>query len=77
MTSHPHEYETAEELRLLRGELARLRRTLADVTSERDGYRFEGDELRHQLQVLRRSGSWRITRPIRTIRRRLLRHGEF
>lgn len=65
------------ELRLLRAELAGIRRELAEVKADRDGLRTESDELRHQLQVLRNSTSWKLTAPVRLVRRRVIQRGEF
>jgi hypothetical protein len=69
--------ELTSEIRLLRVELSTLRRELAEVEVDCDGFRNEASGLRHQLQVLRRSISWRLTMPLRSIRRRVFRRGEF
>lgn len=64
-----------EELARLRADLRSAHRQLAaarrEIDSLRDELKFKEDDLRrawHQLRVIRKSSSWRLTAPWRLLR---------
>lgn len=66
-----------EELRLARLEIQALRSRLAETAPEMEDLRRQAAAARHrgefhrrQVEVLRQSLSWRVTRPLRLARRR-------
>lgn len=66
-----------EELRLARLEIQALRSRLAETAPEMEDLRRQaaaarhrGESHRRQVEVLRQSLSWRVTRPLRLARRR-------
>lgn len=72
------------ELAEARRELRAARSRLESVAAERDlaakrlqAERELSERYRHQLAALRNSTSWKLTRPIRMLRRKLLQRGEF
>lgn len=65
----------AEEIARLRADLRSAHRQLAaarrEIDSLRDELKFKEDDLRrawHQLRVIRKSSSWRLTAPWRLLR---------
>lgn len=73
----PDVTQLTEELRLARSEIRALRARLAETAPEMEDLRRQAAAARHrgefhrrQVVVLRHSLSWRITRPLRSARRR-------
>jgi hypothetical protein len=73
-------WQIEEELRLARAELARMRAGLAELggkltsqESELTSTRNELLESWEQIRGIRRTGSWRLTKPLRAVRRLLSR----
>ncbi|GAA3874258.1 hypothetical protein GCM10022381_16340 [Leifsonia kafniensis] len=58
------------EIRALRAELARTAPDIDDLKRQLVAARKQGDRYREQVEALRRSSSWRITKPLRRLRRR-------
>lgn len=63
----------AEELRLLGEERDVLRQGVARMSAEYDELRAARDRANHELDLMRQTVSWRVTRPLRGVRRRIAR----
>ncbi|MEZ5225004.1 MAG: FkbM family methyltransferase [Ilumatobacteraceae bacterium] len=63
----------AEELRLLGEERDVLRQGVARMSAEYDELRAARDRANHELDLMRHTVSWRVTRPLRGVRRRIAR----
>jgi FkbM family methyltransferase len=61
------------ELSLLRDECSVLREGVARMSAEYDELRAARDRANHELDLMRQTVSWRVTRPLRGVRRRLSR----
>ncbi|MET4639079.1 hypothetical protein [Mycetocola sp. 2940] len=75
-----HEWELSEARRELRAARSRLESVAAerDLAAKRlQAERELSERYRHQLMALRNSTSWRVTRPIRMLRRKVFQRGEF
>ncbi len=73
---HAAEQELAglrESLRLIGEERDVLRQGVARMTAEYDELRTARDRANHELDLMRQTVSWRITRPLRGVRRRIAR----
>lgn len=62
--------EARLEIQALRSELARVAPTIDDLKRQIAAARRQGERYRFQVETLRRSSSWRITKPLRLLRRR-------
>lgn len=69
-------WRTSEELRLARSELVRTRQRLADLGGQLSNQEDELTSTRNdllesweQIRGIRKTGSWRITKPLRAVRR--------
>ncbi|TFB74340.1 hypothetical protein E3O06_07030 [Cryobacterium glaciale] len=58
------------EIRALRAELAETANVIEDLKRQVLAARRQGERYRFQVEVLRRSSSWRLTRPLRIWQRR-------
>lgn len=63
-------HEARLEIRALRSELARVAPDIADLKRQIVAARAQGERYRRQVEILRRSLSWRVTQPLRVLRRR-------
>jgi septal ring factor EnvC (AmiA/AmiB activator) len=61
--------EARLEIRMLRAELARTAPDISDLRNQITAARHQGERYRLQVAELRRSSSWRITKPLRLLRR--------
>ncbi|GAB3126795.1 hypothetical protein GCM10027056_25000 [Glaciibacter psychrotolerans] len=68
MASELHEAKL--EIRALRAQLARTAPTIDDLQRQLVAARKQGERYRQQVAALRQSSSWKITKPLRAIRRR-------
>ena len=59
------------ELGLLRDQRDVLRGGVAEMGAEYDSLRSERDRWRHEVELIRQTLSWRVTRPLRAVRRRV------
>ncbi|WBM79479.1 hypothetical protein KIV56_14210 [Cryobacterium breve] len=62
--------EARLEIRALRAELATVAPEIADLKRQITAARAQGERYRQQVEILRRSRSWQITRPLRLFTRR-------
>lgn len=67
--------EARLEITRLRAEAARLARHTDDMRRLLRAERMQSAQYAEQVRELRRSASWRITRPIRSLKRRLAQRG--
>ena len=63
-------HEARLEIRALRSELARVAPDIADLKRQVVAAKAQGERYRRQVEILRLSLSWRITQPLRVLRRR-------
>ena len=70
-------HDSDEQVRVLRAELASMRRELKSSRDRLDAAQGQVQTYVLQLKALRASSSWRITRPMRALRRRTLGRGQF
>ena len=63
----------AAELRLVGEECQVLRRGVARMSAEYDDLRAARDRAHRELDLIRQTVSWRVTRPLRAVRTRLAR----
>lgn len=57
------------EIRALREELARTAPEMDDLRKQIVAARQQGERYRRQVEALRTSASWRLTKPLRMLRR--------
>lgn len=62
--------EARLQIRALRAELYETANVIEDLKRQIIAARRQGERYRFQVEVLRRSSSWRLTRPLRLWRRR-------
>lgn len=63
-------HEARLEIRALRSELAQVAPDIADLKRQVVAAKAQGERYRRQVEILRLSLSWRITQPLRVLRRR-------
>ncbi len=68
-----HQVALEHELRLLGDERDVLRQGVARMSVEYDELRSARDRANHELDLMRQTVSWRVTRPLRGVRRRISR----
>lgn len=72
-TAANRQVDPQDEVRLLRAELREARRQLLSAQRATEVERNRVEQLQDQVRALRATVSWRITGPIRVLRRTLLR----
>ncbi|TFC27632.1 hypothetical protein E3O53_03220 [Cryobacterium sp. TMT2-18-3] len=63
-------HEARLEIRALRSELAQVAPVIADLKRQVVAAKAQGERYRRQVEILRLSLSWRVTQPLRVLRRR-------
>ena len=66
--------EARLEIQALRTELAEVAPVIHDLKRQLSAARLQGDRYRRQVEAIRLSASWKITKPLRMLSRRNREH---